>query len=219
MRCTRSSDDQCDDYDGELQHLVVHHGGGQGGHHADGGNQGEAQCLVWACRACKRMRRVMDRSVWGLQCCSTAGIKLLLKASNGNSQGEKTSWKGDLQMIFALFTPFRLSRLMKLLRSCDSTLVLQQTTDFQRNVVNLFSFIIPTTLLFRSRFCVMLFSIFNHSRDAWVSHTAMMNLSLWGAYVNVFIDLKITKETFLGEDWGYCRGQGQSGNKGVRRDC
>ena len=25
--------------------------------------QGEAQCLVWACRACKRMRRVMDRSV------------------------------------------------------------------------------------------------------------------------------------------------------------
>ena len=43
------------DADGEhhLQHLVVHHHGPGGGH--------EAQCLVWACRACKRMRRVMDR--------------------------------------------------------------------------------------------------------------------------------------------------------------
>ena len=36
MRCSRSSDDQFDDYDGELQHLVVHHGGTQGGHHAEG---------------------------------------------------------------------------------------------------------------------------------------------------------------------------------------
>ena len=34
MRCSRSSDDQFDDYDGELQHLVVHHGGG---HQAEGG--------------------------------------------------------------------------------------------------------------------------------------------------------------------------------------
>ena len=34
MRCSRSSDDQFDDYDGELQHLVVHHG--QGGHLAEG---------------------------------------------------------------------------------------------------------------------------------------------------------------------------------------
>ena len=34
MRCSRSSDDQFDDYDGELQHLVVHHGGG---HQSEGG--------------------------------------------------------------------------------------------------------------------------------------------------------------------------------------
>ena len=39
------------DGDHHLQHLMVHHHGP--GH--------EAQCLVWACRACKRMRRVMDR--------------------------------------------------------------------------------------------------------------------------------------------------------------
>ena len=39
MRCSRSSDDQFDDYDGELQHLVVHHGGG---HQAEGG--GGALC-------------------------------------------------------------------------------------------------------------------------------------------------------------------------------
>ena len=47
MPCTRTVSPQYDD----LQHLVVHHD--QEG--------GEPQCLVWACRACKRMRRVLDR--------------------------------------------------------------------------------------------------------------------------------------------------------------
>ena len=54
MPCTRTVSPQYDDYsmgDSDLQHLVVHH-------HQDGG---EPQCLVWACRACKRMRRVLDR--------------------------------------------------------------------------------------------------------------------------------------------------------------
>ena len=66
MKCSKSRD-QFDDFvfqsdrdlvdtesDTHVQHLLVHHGGG----HDD---QGQAQCLVWACRACKRMRRVMDR--------------------------------------------------------------------------------------------------------------------------------------------------------------
>ena len=55
MPCSRSSRSQFSDYSladsDHLQHLVVHHD--QGG--------GEPQCLVWACRACKRMRRVLDR--------------------------------------------------------------------------------------------------------------------------------------------------------------
>ena len=54
MPCTRTVSPQYDDYsmgDSDLQHLVVHHD-------QDGG---EPQCLVWACRACKRMRRVLDR--------------------------------------------------------------------------------------------------------------------------------------------------------------
>ena len=55
MPCSRSSRSQFSDYSladsDQLQHLLVHHD--QGG--------GEPQCLVWACRACKRMRRVLDR--------------------------------------------------------------------------------------------------------------------------------------------------------------
>ena len=53
MPCTRSlAQSHHSQYDSEhLQHLLVHHD--QAG--------GEPQCLVWACRACKRMRRVLDR--------------------------------------------------------------------------------------------------------------------------------------------------------------
>ena len=54
MPCSRSVS-QLSDYSpgpaDHLHHLVVQHE--QGG--------GEPQCLVWACRACKRMRRVLDR--------------------------------------------------------------------------------------------------------------------------------------------------------------
>ena len=81
MRCGRGSAGAGEQYEdqgeeqGELQHLVL---GGQGGQvlyctvlhctalycvlqHLVLGGQGGHQCLVWACRACKRMRRVMDR--------------------------------------------------------------------------------------------------------------------------------------------------------------
>ena len=98
--------------------------------------QGEAQCLVWACRACKRMRRVLDR--WVLQCCMLQCHSDIL-SSPGEPWppcGRGSVWgRWRYSAAFSLhFTLHRPCRWTKLSRSSGSTPALPQTTDFRRHL-------------------------------------------------------------------------------------